>query len=128
VRSSPRGKTSGIGYAVAERLAFLGCDVVIADLGRPDAVTPVRTGTRDEMEAIAAELGGRYGVQASAVEADVTDPASSAGWRATLRERWGHIHILVTTPAPFGVPADISPMTRRPGSGRWTCVFFPSSA
>jgi len=102
------GKTSGIGYAVAERLASLGCDVVIADLGRPDAVTPVRTGTRDEMEAIAAELGGRYGVQASAVEADVTDPASVSRMAATLRERWGHIHILVNNAgASFGVPADI---------------------
>ena len=102
------GKTSGIGYAVAERLASLGCDVVIADLGRPDAVTPVRTGTRDEMEAIAAELGGRYGVQASAVEADVTDPASVSRMAATLRERWGQIHILVNNAgASFGVPADI---------------------
>ena len=102
------GKTSGIGYAVAERLASLGCDVVIADLGRPDAVTPVRTGTRDEMEAIAAELGGRYGVQASAVEADVTDPASVSRMAATLRERCGHIHILVNNAgASFGVPADI---------------------
>ena len=103
------GKTSGIGYAVAERLASLGCNVVIADLGRPpDAASPVRTGTRDEMEAIAAELGGRFGVQASAVEADVTDPASVARMAATLRERCGHVHILVNNAgASFGVPADI---------------------
>ena len=103
------GKTSGIGYAVAERLASLGCNVVIADLGRPPAAaSPVRTGTRDEMEAIAAELGGRFDVQASAVEVDVTDPASVARMAATLRERCGHIHILVNNAgALFGVPADI---------------------
>ncbi len=103
------GKTSGIGYAVAECLASLGCNVVIADLGRPpDAASPVRTGTRDEMEAIAAELGRRFGVQASAVEADVTDPASVARMAATLRERCGHIHILVNNAgALFGAPADI---------------------
>ncbi|MBE0556115.1 MAG: SDR family oxidoreductase [Proteobacteria bacterium] len=103
------GKTSGIGYAVAERLASLGGNVVIADLGRPpDAASPVRTGTRSEMEAIAAELGGRYGVQGSAVEADVTDPASVARMAGSLRERCGHVHILVNNAgASFGVPADI---------------------
>ena len=103
------GKKSGIGYAVAERLASLGCNVVIADLGRPpEAASPVRTGTHDEMEAIAAELGARFGVQASAVEADVTDPASVARMAETLRERCGHIHILANNAgASFGVPADI---------------------
>ena len=61
------GKTSGIGYAVAERLASLGCNVVIADLGGVSAAaSPVRTGTCDEMEAIAAELGRRFGVQSGA--------------------------------------------------------------
>ena len=50
----------------------------------------------------------RFGVQASAVEADVTDPASIARMAATLRERCGHIHILVNNAgASFGVPADI---------------------
>ena len=29
------GKKTGIGYAIAERLAACGCDIVIADLGRP---------------------------------------------------------------------------------------------
>jgi NAD(P)-dependent dehydrogenase (short-subunit alcohol dehydrogenase family) len=103
------GKTSGIGYAVAECLASLGCNVAIADLGRPpDAAAPVRTGTRDEMEAIAAELGGRFDIQATAVDADVTDSASIARMAATLRKRCGHIHILVNNAgASFGVPADI---------------------
>ena len=103
------GKTSGIGYAVAESLASRGCNVVIADLGRPpDAANPVRTGTRDEMEAIAAELGTQFDIQASAVEADVTDSASIARMAATLRKRCGHIHVLVNNAgASFGVPADI---------------------
>jgi NAD(P)-dependent dehydrogenase (short-subunit alcohol dehydrogenase family) len=103
------GKKSGIGYAVAERLASLGCHVVIADLGRPpEAECPVRTGMREEMEEIAAELGGRFGVQASAVEADVTDSASVARMAEILRVRCGRIHILVNNAgASFGVPADI---------------------
>jgi len=103
------GKKTGIGYAIAERLASCGCDVVIADLGRPPAAAcPVRTGTREEMASIAFELGERFGVKAFAVEADVTDSASIARMAEVLRERCGHVHILVNNAgASFGVPADI---------------------
>ncbi len=103
------GKRSGIGYAVAERLAALGCNVAIVDLGRSSgAAGPVPTGTRQEMEAIAADLGRRFRVQAWACEADVTESASVAAMAAALRERCGHIHILVNNAgASFGVPADI---------------------
>ncbi len=103
------GKKTGIGYAIAKSLASRGAHVVIADIGRPtEAVNPVRTGTREEMEAIAAELGERFGVRAFAVEVDVTDPASLLRMAETLRERCGHIHILVNNAgASFGVPADI---------------------
>jgi NAD(P)-dependent dehydrogenase (short-subunit alcohol dehydrogenase family) len=103
------GKRTGIGYAVAERLASCGCNVVIADLGRPPEIeTPVRTGTREEMDGIASELGDRFGVKALAAEADVTDPASIARMAEFLRERCGHVHILVNNAgASFGVPADI---------------------
>jgi NAD(P)-dependent dehydrogenase (short-subunit alcohol dehydrogenase family) len=103
------GKKSGIGYAIAERLAACGCNILIADLGRPpETASPVRTGTREEMEAIASELGGRYTVKAFAVEADVTDSASIAVMAETIRARCGHVHILVNNAgASFGVPADI---------------------
>lgn len=103
------GKKSGMGYAVAERLAACGCDVVIADLGRPPAEAfPVRTGSSGEMAAIALELGERFGVKASAIEADVTDSASVARMAECLRERCGHVHIVVNNAgASFGVPADI---------------------
>ena len=86
-----------------------GSHVVIADVGQPsDAASLVRTGTREEMEAIAAELGELFGVRAFAVEMDVTDPASLLRMAETLRERCGHIHILVNNAgASFGVPADI---------------------
>ncbi|MDP1991179.1 MAG: SDR family oxidoreductase, partial [Syntrophales bacterium] len=87
----------------------LGCHVVIADLGRPpEAASPVRTGTQDEMEAIATEIAGRCGVKVIAVELDVTDPASVTRMAERLRERCGHVHILVNNAgASFGVPADI---------------------
>ncbi|MHB8910947.1 MAG: SDR family NAD(P)-dependent oxidoreductase [Syntrophales bacterium] len=103
------GKRTGIGYAIAKCLAARGSSVVIADVGRPpEAASPVRTGTREEMEAIAAELGELFGVRTLAVEVDVTEPASLGRMAATLRERCGHIHILVNNAgASFGVPADI---------------------
>jgi NAD(P)-dependent dehydrogenase (short-subunit alcohol dehydrogenase family) len=103
------GKMTGIGYAVAERLASLGCRIVIADLGRPpEPANPVRTGTNEEMNAIAGELGQRYGVTVSTVDVDVTSPPSVGRMAESLRERCGHIHILVNNAgASFGVPADI---------------------
>jgi len=103
------GKKTGIGYAIAERLGSCGCNVVIADLGRPPKLTsPVPTGTREEMETIAADLGKRFGVNAFAAETDVTDSASVAAMAERLRSRCGHVHILVNNAgASFGVPADI---------------------
>jgi NAD(P)-dependent dehydrogenase (short-subunit alcohol dehydrogenase family) len=103
------GKKTGIGYAIAERLASLGCHIVIADLGRPpEPANPVRTGTHEEMDALAAELGKRFGGKASTVDVDVTAPLSIGRMAEILRERCGHIHILVNNAgASFGVPADI---------------------
>lgn len=103
------GKKTGIGYAVAERLASLGCHIVIADLGRPpELVNPVRTGTSEEMNTIAAELGSRFGGTVTTVDVDVTSPPSVGRMAEILRERCGHIHILVNNAgASFGVPADI---------------------
>jgi NAD(P)-dependent dehydrogenase (short-subunit alcohol dehydrogenase family) len=103
------GKKTGIGYAIAERLAACGSDVVIADLGRPpEQASPVRTGSREEMKMIASDLGKRFGVETFAVEVDVTDSASIVGMAETLRARYGHVHILVNNAgASFGVPADI---------------------
>jgi NAD(P)-dependent dehydrogenase (short-subunit alcohol dehydrogenase family) len=103
------GKKTGIGYAVAERLASMGCHCIIADLGRSrDTSGPIRTGTHEEMEAIASEITGRFGVKAITAELDVTDPASVARMAESLRERCGHVHVLVNNAgASFGVPADI---------------------
>lgn len=103
------GKKTGIGYAVAERLASLGCHVVIADLGLPpDLVNPVRTGTSEEMNTIAAELGSRFGGTVTTVDVDVTSPPSVGRMAEVLRGRCGHVHILVNNAgASFGVPADI---------------------
>lgn len=103
------GKKTGIGYAVAERLASLGCHIVIADLGRPpEPANPVRTGTSEEMNTNAIELGKHFRGTVSTVDVDVTDPSSVGRMAEILRERCGHIHVLVNNAgASFGVPADI---------------------
>jgi NAD(P)-dependent dehydrogenase (short-subunit alcohol dehydrogenase family) len=103
------GKKTGIGYAIAERLAFCGCHVVIADLGRPpESPSPVRTGTHEEMDAVASELGKRFNVKAIPAEVDVTDSASIARMIDRVRAQTPHVHILVNNAgASFGVPADI---------------------
>jgi len=70
------GKKTGIGYAIAEKLASCGANVVIADLGTSSSGSTIRTGTWKEMEDIATGLTRRFGVKALAVDVDVTDNES----------------------------------------------------
>jgi NAD(P)-dependent dehydrogenase (short-subunit alcohol dehydrogenase family) len=100
------GKRSGIGYAVADKLAAEGANVVIADLGAgADPDLAVRTGTSAEMEDIAQELANTYGVKTLAVNLDVTKADSIAGMVAAVSEHFDAIQILVNNAgASFGVP------------------------
>lgn len=100
------GKRSGIGYAVARKLADDGANVVIADLGQPaDAELAVRTGDADEMTDIARELQKNHGVDTMTVSLDVTDGASIAQMVTAVSDRFEKIHILVNNAgATFGVP------------------------
>ena len=100
------GKRSGIGYAVARKLAAEGADVIIADLG-PDRVPDlaVGTGSEDEMAAIAAELRETFGVSTLAVNLDVTRPHNIAAMMAQVRSEFERIDVLVNNAgATFGVP------------------------
>ncbi|MBU1207154.1 MAG: SDR family oxidoreductase [Proteobacteria bacterium] len=48
------GKRTGIGFAIAEKMASCGANVIIADLGKgPESVGGVKMGMRQEMESIA---------------------------------------------------------------------------
>lgn len=100
------GKKTGIGFAMAERLASCGCHVVIADLGRkPVPEEPLKTASAEEMEAIAAELSETYGVKTLAVAVDVTDRGAIEAMMERIRERFDHVHILCNNAgASFGVP------------------------
>lgn len=100
------GKRTGIGYAVAGKLAAKGANVVIADLGQvADPEVQVSTGGENEMAEIAAEIAENHDVEALAVNLNVTDAGSIARMVTTISERFGKAHILVNNAgASFGVP------------------------
>jgi len=100
------GKRSGIGYAVACKLAAEGANIVIADLGPDsDPELAVKTGTENEMADIVAEIVRDHAVDAMAVNLDVTDPDSIARMVEAVAQRFEKIQILVNNAgASFGVP------------------------
>jgi len=101
------GKRSGIGYAIASKLAAHGVHVAIADLGTAgDTDYDVRTGTLDEMNDIATELERTFSVSAMAESVDVTDNAAISNMVERVRKRFDHIDILCNNAgASFGVPS-----------------------
>lgn len=99
------GKRTGIGYAIAEKLASSGANVVIADLGKVSSGDMVRTGTREEMEDIADDLAGRFGVKTLATDVDITDNESIGRMIDTIAGRFHRVDILCNNAgASFGVP------------------------
>ncbi len=73
------GASSGIGAAIARRLAGLGAGIVV------NSASSVQAGTR-----IAAELG-----DAVYVQGDIGDPATGAALVAAAEQRWGRLDGLV---------------------------------
>lgn len=100
------GKKTGIGYAIAEKLASCGCHVIIADLGKtPSPAESLKTATREEMDAIAAELAEKHGVRTLAVAVDITDNNAIAAMIETIKGAFDRIDILCNNAgASFGVP------------------------
>ena len=100
------GKKTGIGYAIAEKLASQGCNVIIADLGKPSAPgESLKSPTGEEMDAIAAGLATTYGVKTLAVAVDVTDNNAIGVMVETIKGAFDHIDILCNNAgASFGVP------------------------
>ncbi|MRR16699.1 MAG: SDR family oxidoreductase [Deltaproteobacteria bacterium] len=100
------GKKTGIGYAIAEKLAANGCNIVIADLGKPPAPgESLSPATSEEMTTIAAELEKTYGVRTLAVAVDVTDNKAINALVAAIKDSFDHIDILCNNAgASFGVP------------------------
>ncbi len=100
------GKKTGIGYAIARKLARAGCNVVIADYGSADGLdSDVKTGTMAEMETIAAELREAFKVESLAVNVDVTSTETIDKMTALVRDRFNTVDILCNNAgATFGVP------------------------
>ncbi len=100
------GKKSGIGYAIARKLAAGGANIIIADLG--DQIKDggiVKTGTTTEMREIAVELKTQFKVDTMITSVDVTDTPSIERMAGQVQERFTHIDILCNNAgASFGVP------------------------
>jgi NAD(P)-dependent dehydrogenase (short-subunit alcohol dehydrogenase family) len=100
------GKKTGIGYAIAEKLASCGCNIVIADLGVPpkpgESLNPASS---EEMNAIAADLAKTHGVKTLAVAVDITDNKAINAMAETIKDKFGRVDILCNNAgASFGVP------------------------
>ena len=99
------GKRTGMGYAIADKLASCGCQVIIADLGRADADVVVGSGTADSMKDIVDGLRARHGVETMALNLDVTDKGSVTAMAGAVKARFGTLDILCNNAgAAFGVP------------------------
>ena len=103
------GKRSGIGYAIAEKLAGCGSNIVIADLGGKSEETPgVKLGSREEMESIAKDLGDHYKVKTLAVGLDVMRTDSINQMMQTVKERFERVDLLFNNAgAVFGAPNSV---------------------
>jgi NAD(P)-dependent dehydrogenase (short-subunit alcohol dehydrogenase family) len=103
------GKRTGIGYAIAEKLAVCGSNIIIADLGGKSEETPgVQPGTIDEMESIADSLRETHGVETLAVELDVMRTDSINQLLQTVKERFEQVNLLFNNAgAIFGAPSSV---------------------
>jgi len=101
------GKKSGIGYAIARKMAESGANVVIADLvKKKDGDNPLITGRRDEMDRLTADLAGQYKIQALFVDLDVTSNESIKQMVDTVKSQFDHIHVLCNNAGTvLGVPS-----------------------
>lgn len=104
------GRASGIGAAVARRLAAGGADIVVSDLCAPVSnLFNAGAGQWEELQAVAAEVEAR-GVRALPVRSDVTQADSVAALiRATL-DAFGRLDILVNNAGATIGPAPVVQM------------------
>lgn len=100
------GKTSGIGYAIARKLAACGAHVVIADLvGKEARQNAPAAGNRDELARLAGDLKKTFKIRSLSVELDVTRGDSVAQMTEKVKNQFGRIHILCNNAGTvFGVP------------------------
>ncbi|MBW2592414.1 MAG: SDR family oxidoreductase [Deltaproteobacteria bacterium] len=100
------GKRSGIGYAISRKLASTGMNIIIADLGDITVEDQqIKTGTSKEMADIADELSRTWGIDAMAVNVDVSSNESIRKMLDMVEINHDHIDVLCNNAgASFGVP------------------------
>ncbi|MCP4006582.1 MAG: SDR family oxidoreductase [bacterium] len=98
---------TGIGCAIAGRLAAGGANVVVSDLaGGPEVAEGIRRGSLAALEEIASELADAHGVQTLALPLDVTDDESVQSAVKAVGERFGRIDALYNNAGTvFGAPS-----------------------
>ena len=101
------GKKSGIGYAIAEKLAQSGANVVLADfLPEAKEQNPLLVaGNRKDMTALAESLAEQFGINALFIEVDVTSTASVEKMAQVVKAEFEHVQILCNNAGTvLGVP------------------------
>lgn len=100
------GKRTGIGFAIAKKLAADGANIIIADLGNKSGENvPVKTATTSEMKDIVLEIEKRFHIKSLPVEVNVTDNNSINKMVETVERHFSRIDILCNNAgASFGVP------------------------
>jgi len=103
------GKKNGIGYAIAEKLAASGANVVLTDLVESEiGDNPPKTGNRDEMKALARGLAETHAIEARALNVDVTDSATVEHMAKMVKENFETVDILCNNAGSvFGVPSAV---------------------
>ncbi|MGD8488055.1 MAG: SDR family NAD(P)-dependent oxidoreductase [Anaerolineae bacterium] len=104
------GRQSGIGAAVARRLAQDGAHVIIGDICAPPTDLPhAGSGQWEELQAIADDLQAR-GVRSLPVRVDVTNAASVQALVEQTQDAFGHLDILVNNAGAAIGPAPVLEM------------------
>jgi NAD(P)-dependent dehydrogenase (short-subunit alcohol dehydrogenase family) len=100
------GKKTGIGYAIANKFASEGCDIIIADYGAEKGLNAdVKTGSMNEMMVIGQELEDEYDVNTLVVNVDITQTETIRNMVSVIREKFDGVDILCNNAgATFGVP------------------------
>ncbi len=100
------GKESGIGYAIARKLADSGANVIIADLVKKNGGNqPLVCGNREEMISLAEALSRRYDVKSAFIAVDVSSSSSIKQMADEVSARFETVQILCNNAGTvLGVP------------------------
>jgi NAD(P)-dependent dehydrogenase (short-subunit alcohol dehydrogenase family) len=103
------GKKSGIGYAIAQKLADSGANVIIADMvKKDDGSQPLVSGNREEMNALTEALARRFDVKTAFVAVDVSKNSSIRQMADEVRSQFESVQILCNNAGTvLGVPSAI---------------------